>query len=64
LLILTLNIVVFTLMATTEEIDNGIAEILKTPNRDFHTHPLTQPEVIGIIEFLVNEVNDESVLYN
>lgn len=49
-------------MATNqEEIDNGIAAILKEPDRNFQTHPLSQAEITGIIEFLVNEVNDKSV---
>lgn len=61
-MILTSNIVVFTLMAINQEqLNQGIATILKEPDRNFQTHPLTQTEVTGIIEFLVNEVNDESV---
>jgi hypothetical protein len=43
-----------------EEIDNGFATILKEPDRNFQTHPLNQSEVTAVIEFLINEVNDEA----
>ncbi len=42
-----------------EDLDIGIKNILEQPERNFSTHPLSQPEITGIIEFLVNEVNDE-----
>jgi hypothetical protein len=46
-------------MATSEEVMNeGIATILKTPERNFQTHPLAQDEITAIIETLVQEVND------
>ena len=46
-------------MATSEEvIHEGIASILKTPDRNFQTHPLAQDEVIAVIETLIREVND------
>lgn len=46
-------------MATQEEVINdGIASILKTPARNFHTHPLAQDEITAVIETLVQEVND------
>ena len=47
------------LVATSEEvIHEGIASILKTPDRNFITHPLAQDEITAIIETLVGEVNN------
>jgi hypothetical protein len=61
LLLFAQKLVNFALMAINqEELENGIATILKEPDRNFQTHPLSQSEVTSIIEFLVNEVNDES----
>lgn len=49
-------------MSTSEEVLNeGIASILKTPDRNFKTNPLAQDEITAIIETLVHEVNDSSI---
>lgn len=45
-------------MSTAEEIYKNIGTLIKDPERDFSTNPLTQPEVMAIIETLVQEVND------
>jgi len=46
-------------VSTSEEtLNQGIASILKTPERNFQTHPLDQGEVTAIIETLVQEVTD------
>lgn len=58
MLFLTQKLVFFILMATNEDINTGIAEILETPERNFSTHPLSQPEILGVIEYLLNAVND------
>lgn len=42
-------------------IDEGIATILKEPERDFSLNPLNQLEITGIIETLVHEINDEKI---
>lgn len=47
------------MITSQEDLETEIANILETPKRDFSIYPLTQPEVTGIIEFLVNEVNNE-----
>jgi hypothetical protein len=39
-------------------IDEGIAKILQTPQRDFTENPLQQSEVMAIIETAQNAVND------
>jgi hypothetical protein len=46
-------------MSTSKEelINDGIASILKTPDRNFQTHPLMQDEITATIETLIHEVN-------
>lgn len=46
-------------MSTSEEelINEGLASILKTPERDFKTNPLAQDEITATIETLIQEVN-------
>ena len=39
-------------------IDEGIAKILQTPERDFTEKPLQQDELLAVIETAVNAVND------
>jgi len=38
-----------------EQIESGIAEILREPSRNFETHPLTQVEILAVIEILTRE---------
>lgn len=45
-------------MATSEEIYKNIGTLIKEPDRNFSVNPLTQQEVMAIIETLVQEVND------
>lgn len=45
-------------MATSEELYKDIGALIKEPDRDFTINPLSQPEVMAIIETLVQEVND------
>ena len=42
-----------------DDIDNGIKSVLKEPERNFQINPLNQTEILGIIQYLMNEVNDE-----
>lgn len=39
-------------------IDEGIAKILQTPQRDFTKNPLQQDELLAVIETAMNAVND------
>lgn len=45
-------------MATSEDLYKNIGTLIKEPDRDFSVNPLTQPEVMAIVETLVQEVND------
>lgn len=45
-------------MSTSDEIYKDIGKLVKEPERDFSINPLSQPEVMAIIETLVQEVND------
>ena len=50
------------LMSNSEEmIKDGIAHVMKEPDRDFTANPLTQPEVMAVIETLIHEVNDPEI---
>lgn len=49
-------------MSTSEDIINkDIASLIKEPERDFKAHPLTQPEVIAVIETLIKEATKPTV---
>jgi hypothetical protein len=44
-------------LSTPEEvIQEGIADLIKEPNRNFETHPLNQEEILSILHTLGNEV--------
>jgi predicted house-cleaning noncanonical NTP pyrophosphatase (MazG superfamily) len=46
-------------MSTSDElITDGIKSILKEPERDFDSHPLSQEEVQAVIQHLITEVAD------
>lgn len=38
-----------------DNIISGIRDVLEEPKRDFKTHPLTQPEVMAVIEIFTKE---------
>lgn len=42
-------------------IDEGIAKILHSPDRDFTEKPLQQEEILAVIETAVNAVNDPNL---
>jgi hypothetical protein len=49
-------------MDTPEEIiEQGIASMLETPERDFAKEPLTQEELQVLIEQLMKEVSDPKI---